>query len=66
MKSYGRAPTFLFATGHKQVRSIGAHFDSGRAAASTVALTVPATAVYSASLSSTSSCSGATSEGPDS
>lgn len=47
MKSYGRAPTFLLATGHEQVRSIAAWLDGDVAAARTVELVLPATGVCS-------------------
>ncbi|MDJ0333876.1 FAD-dependent oxidoreductase [Salinibacterium sp. G-O1] len=45
MKSYGRAPTFLLATGHEQVRSIAAYLAGDLAAASNVELVLPATGV---------------------
>lgn len=54
MKSYGRAPTFLLATGYEQVRSITAWIDGDLAAASRVALALPATGVCSTSLSGAS------------
>ncbi len=47
MKSYGRAPTFLLATGYEQVRSIAAWIDGDLAAASEVRLALPATGVCS-------------------
>ncbi|PJJ71026.1 thioredoxin reductase [Diaminobutyricimonas aerilata] len=47
MKSYGRAPTFLLATGFEQVRSIVAHLDGDAAAAREVRLSLPATGVCS-------------------
>lgn len=47
MKSYGRAPTFLLATGYEQVRSIVAWLDDDMAAARAVQLTLPATGVCS-------------------
>lgn len=50
MKSYGRAPTFLLATGYEQVRSITAWIAGDVAAASRVALELPATGVCSTSL----------------
>ncbi|MEJ3405982.1 NAD(P)-binding domain-containing protein [Rathayibacter sp. YIM 133350] len=56
MKSYGRAPTFLLATGYEQVRSIVAHLAGDDGAASRVALTLPATGVCSTSSSTASSC----------
>ncbi|WP_350348290.1 NAD(P)-binding domain-containing protein [Agromyces sp. G08B096] len=50
MKSYGRAPTFLLATGYEQVRSIAAWLAGDLAAASAVELELPATGVCSTSL----------------
>lgn len=47
MKSYGRAPTFLLATGYEQVRSIAAWLDGDMAAATAVQLELPATGVCS-------------------
>jgi hypothetical protein len=47
MKSYGRAPTFLMATGYEQVRSIAAALAGDTAAAETVELKLPATGVCS-------------------
>ncbi|TAM67805.1 MAG: flavoprotein [Microbacteriaceae bacterium] len=47
MKSYGRAPTFLLATGYEQVRSITAWIAGDVAAASNVELVLPATGVCS-------------------
>ena len=47
MKSYGRAPTFLMATGYEQVRSIVAHLAGDRAAADDVRLVLPETGVCS-------------------
>lgn len=49
MKSYGRAPTFLLATGYEQVRSITAWLAGDMDAALTVDLTLPATGVCSTS-----------------
>lgn len=45
MKSYGRAPTFLLATGYEQVRSIAAHLAGADAAARN--LNLPETGVCS-------------------
>ncbi len=65
MKSYGRAPTFLLATGHEQVRSIAAHLAGDIAAAARVELELPETGVCStrpapqASVKSGSPCCGA-------
>ncbi|MEZ3159624.1 FAD-dependent oxidoreductase [Microbacterium sp. BWT-B31] len=47
MKSYGRAPTFLLATGYEQVRSVTSWLAGDLGAASTVNLTLPATGVCS-------------------
>ena len=48
MKSYGRAPTFLLATGHEQVRSIAAALAGDHEAAGRVELELPETGVCSA------------------
>jgi glycine/D-amino acid oxidase-like deaminating enzyme len=60
MKSYGRAPTFLLATGHEQVRSIAAHLAGDAVAAAAVMLELPETGVCSAArphgLASASCC----------
>jgi len=45
VKSYGRAPTFLLATGYEQVRSIAAHIAGDEKAASEVHLVLPETGV---------------------
>jgi thioredoxin reductase len=45
MKSYGRAPTFLLATGHEQVRSIVASLVGDKEAAERVELNLPETGV---------------------
>ncbi|MGW6006356.1 FAD-dependent oxidoreductase [Oerskovia enterophila] len=50
MKSYGRAPTFLLATGYEQVRSIAAALAGDREAADLVQLDLPATGVCSSDL----------------
>ncbi|GAA4514082.1 FAD-dependent oxidoreductase [Brevibacterium yomogidense] len=47
MKSYGRAPTFLMATGYEQVRSIAAALAGDREAADAVQLSLPETGVCS-------------------
>jgi thioredoxin reductase len=47
IKSYGRAPTFLLATAHEQVRSITAALAGDREAASRVELELPETGVCS-------------------
>ncbi|MDI2130159.1 FAD-dependent oxidoreductase [Yinghuangia seranimata] len=50
MKSYGRAPTFLMATGYEQVRSIVAAIAGDREAADNVELELPETGVCSTNL----------------
>lgn len=50
MKSYGRAPTFLMATGYEQVRSIAASLAGDRVAADLVELDLPETGVCSTDL----------------
>jgi thioredoxin reductase len=50
MKSYGRAPTFLMATGYEQVRSIAASLAGDQAAADHVELHLPETGVCSTDL----------------
>jgi hypothetical protein len=48
MKAYGRAPTFLMATGYEQVRSIAAELTGDYEAAKRVELVLPETGVCSA------------------
>ena len=50
MKSYGRAPTFLLATGYEQVRSVVAALAGDREAADTVQLELPETGVCSSDI----------------
>jgi len=50
MKSYGRAPTFLLATGYEQVRSIAAYLAGDIEAARRVELDLPQTGVCSGNL----------------
>ncbi|MEU4560438.1 FAD-dependent oxidoreductase [Actinoplanes sp. NPDC023936] len=50
MKSYGRAPTFLMATGYEQVRSIAAALAGDFEAADDVRLDLPETGVCSTNL----------------
>ena len=57
MKSYGRAPTFLLATGYEQVRSITAYLAGDLTAARNVELVLPATGVCSTDSSASSCCS---------
>ncbi len=47
MKSYGRAPTFLLATGYEQVRSLAASLAGDQTAADTMELVLPETGVCS-------------------
>lgn len=63
-KSYGRAPTFLLATGYEQVRSIAAALAGDRAGADAVQLALPATGVCSTDLaeSDDAACCGGTAE----
>src|SRR5690606_28226399 len=49
-KSYGRAPTFLMATGYEQVRSVVAALAGDLAAADEVRLELPETGVCSTDL----------------
>ncbi|MFH8251523.1 NAD(P)-binding domain-containing protein [Microbacterium sp. B2969] len=56
MKSYGRAPTFLLATGYEQVRSVTAWLAGDMASASQVQLVLPATGVCSTDLDDGSGC----------
>ncbi len=61
MKSYGRAPTFLLATGYEQVRSITAYLAGDIAAATNVELVLPATGVCSTTSADASCDTGASS-----
>lgn len=56
MKSYGRAPTFLLATGYEQVRSIVSWLAGDLEAAKRVELILPATGVCSTDISPGASC----------
>jgi len=56
MKSYGRAPTFLLATGYEQVRSIVSWLDGDLEGARRVELVLPATGVCSTDIGPASSC----------
>jgi thioredoxin reductase len=56
MKSYGRAPTFLLATGYEQVRSVTAWLAGDTASASNVELVLPATGVCSTDTGSGGGC----------
>ena len=55
VKSYGRAPTFLMATGYEQVRSVTALLAGDEAAANDVRLVLPETGVCSTDLAPTES-----------
>jgi hypothetical protein len=50
VKSYGRAPTFLLATGYEQARSVVAALAGDLAAARDVQLELPETGVCSSNL----------------
>lgn len=54
MKSYGRAPTFLMATGYEQVRSVVAYLTGDLEGARKVELDLPETGVCSLDLNSNS------------
>ncbi|WP_203582062.1 NAD(P)-binding domain-containing protein [Microbacterium hibisci] len=56
MKSYGRAPTFLLATGYEQVRSVTAWLAGDTASASNVELVLPATGVCSTDAANGGGC----------
>ncbi|MAL07043.1 MAG: flavoprotein [Microbacterium sp.] len=56
MKSYGRAPTFLLATGYEQVRSVAAWLAGDLAAARAVVLDLPATGVCSTDRADAGGC----------
>jgi hypothetical protein len=59
MKSYGRAPTFLLATGYEQARSVVAMLSGDVAAAERVELVLPETGVCSTdAVSGAASCCG--------
>lgn len=57
MKSYGRAPTFLLATGYEQVRSVTAWLDGDMRAATEVQLVLPVTGVCSTDIGGGACCS---------
>ena len=56
MKSYGRAPTFLLATGYEQVRSVAAWLAGDTASAVKVDLVLPATGVCSTDAAAGGGC----------
>lgn len=70
MKSYGRAPTFLLATGYEQVRSVVAALVGDWEAARRVELVLPETGVCGASVPGAdllkgAGCCGPTAEAPE-
>jgi len=58
MKSYGRAPTFLMATGYEQVRSVVAALAGDWEAAKKVELDLPETGVCSTGSDNGVACCG--------
>lgn len=58
IKSYGRAPTFLMATGYEQVRSIAAYLDGDIEAARKVELDLPETGVCNSDKEIGAACCG--------
>lgn len=58
IKSYGRAPTFLMATGYEQVRSVAAHLAGDEAAANDVRLVLPETGVCNTDIVDAAYCGG--------
>jgi thioredoxin reductase len=63
-KSYGRAPTFLMATGYEQVRSVVAEIAGDHIAARDVRLVLPETGVCSVNLVSDANATAACCGGP--
>ena len=64
IKSYGRAPTFLMATGYEQARSVAAHLAGDEAAATDVRLVLPETGVCTADLAAPSDADAGCCGGP--
>jgi hypothetical protein len=64
IKSYGRAPTFLMATGYEQVRSVVAHLAGDEAAAKDVRLVLPETGVCSTNIAAEIAANGECCGGP--
>jgi hypothetical protein len=64
IKSYGRAPTFLMATGYEQVRSVAAHLAGDEAAATDVRLVLPETGVCSTDIAAEIAASAGCCGGP--
>ncbi|MDN4492782.1 NAD(P)-binding domain-containing protein [Ureibacillus aquaedulcis] len=56
MKSYGRAPTFLMATGYEQVRSVVSYLSGDIEASKKVGLELPETGVCSINLANNLTC----------
>lgn len=65
VKSYGRAPTFLMATGFEQARSVVAAIAGDLAAADRVELELPETGVCSANLTPTGAATGCCGPAPE-
>lgn len=61
-KSYGRAPTFLMATGYEQVRSIVAALDGDMVSARKVELDLPETGVCNSGIGSGACCGSETTQ----
>lgn len=64
VKSYGRAPTFLMATGYEQARSVAAALAGDMEAADRVELDLPATGVCGVSFAADEAATPATASGP--
>jgi hypothetical protein len=64
VKSYGRAPTFLMATGYEQARSVAAALAGDLAAADRVELDLPQTGVCSVNLGGAGADAGSCCGGP--
>jgi len=64
IKSYGRAPTFLMATGYEQVRSVAAHLAGDEDAANDVRLVLPETGVCSINIAAEIAASNGCCGGP--
>lgn len=58
VKSYGRAPTFLMATGYEQVRSVAAYLAGDLKSANEVQLVLPETGVCKVNVKAKSDCCG--------
>jgi hypothetical protein len=63
IKSYGRAPTFLMATGYEQVRSVAADLAGDVTAANDIRLVLPETGVCSTHFAAEDDTQGACSSG---